>query len=68
MTSHSAGVDTQLSLAHIVAPPSAFADVPALPAVAPTSQCTTTVAIPKQENALGRDNNNNNNTTICKAP
>ena len=41
-------------MAHAAAPPSAFADVPALSIVAPTSQCTITAATAKQEDALGR--------------
>jgi len=49
-----ASIDTQLSLAHAVAPPSAFADVLVLSTVAPTSECTITAVTTKQEDELGR--------------
>jgi len=50
---HVVSASTQLPLAHVVATPLAFADVPALSAATLTSQCTTADATAKQENALG---------------
>jgi len=50
--SHVVSASTPLPLAH-VAPPLAFADVPALSAATLTSQCTTTDTTAKQEDALG---------------
>ena len=47
----STGTQAQPTVLHAVTPPSASADVPVLPTATPTSQCTATAAVPKQEPA-----------------
>ena len=64
---HIVSASTQLPLAHVVAPPLASADVPALSAATLTSQCTTTDARAKQENALGHGTVGNTVTPAIQA-
>ena len=64
---HVASASTQLPLAHIVASPLASADVPVLSTATLTTQCTTTDATAKQENALGHCTMGNTVTPAIQA-